>query len=191
LFYRSNSILKFNWTLEGAERERRKGCFSYSNTINGSPFRVSKSLLMRIKHEHIKVAPMIPKARGLARHGGPPGLLEESDPARVLFCTWWTVHVAYPAQRGQRLEGWPNMAALLACWWRVTLPWCDFVRDGLSIPMSWPMRPKARGLAQHGGPPGWLEESDPAGCDFLHDGRSMPPALTDYTTCPGLGPIYY
>jgi hypothetical protein len=41
-------------------------------------------------------------------------------------------------------------------------------------------RPKARGLAQHGGPPGWLEESDPAGCD----GRPMPPALTDYTTCP-------
>ncbi len=25
------------------------------------------------------------------------------------------------------------------------------------------MRPKARGLAQQGGPPGWLEESDPAG----------------------------
>ncbi len=25
------------------------------------------------------------------------------------------------------------------------------------------MRPKARGLAQHSGPPGWLEESDPAG----------------------------
>jgi hypothetical protein len=25
------------------------------------------------------------------------------------------------------------------------------------------MRPKARGLAQHGGPPGSLEESDPAG----------------------------
>jgi hypothetical protein len=40
------------------------------------------------------------------------------------------------------------------------------------------MRPKARGLAQHGGPPGWLEESDPAGCDFVCDGRSMPPALT-------------
>jgi hypothetical protein len=30
-----------------------------------------------------------------------------------------------------------------------------------------PMRPKARGLAQHGGPPGWLEEIDPAGCDFV------------------------
>ncbi len=25
------------------------------------------------------------------------------------------------------------------------------------------MRPKTRGLAQHGGPPGWLGESDPAG----------------------------
>ncbi len=24
-----------------------------------------------------------------------------------------------------------------------------------------PMRPNAIGLAQHGGPPGWLEESDP------------------------------
>ncbi len=42
------------------------------------------------------------------------------------------------------------------------------------------MRPKARGLVQHGGPPGWLEESDPAGCDFECDVRSM----TDYTTCP-------
>ena len=54
------------------------------------------------------------------------------------------------------------------------------------------MRPKARGLAQRGGPPGWLEESDPAGCDFVRDGRSLPPpALTDHTTCPGLGLIYY
>ncbi len=26
-----------------------------------------------------------------------------------------------------------------------------------------PMRPNARGLVQRGGPPGWLEESDPAG----------------------------
>jgi hypothetical protein len=25
------------------------------------------------------------------------------------------------------------------------------------------MRPKARGLAQHGGPPGYLEEIDPVG----------------------------
>jgi hypothetical protein len=27
----------------------------------------------------------------------------------------------------------------------------------------WTMRPKSRGLAQHGGPPGWLEESVLAG----------------------------
>ncbi len=40
-----------------------------------------------------------------------------------------------------------------------------------------PMRPKARELAQHGGPPGWLEESEPAGCDYVRNGRSMPPAL--------------
>jgi hypothetical protein len=52
-----------------------------------------------------------------------------------------------------------------------------------------PMRPLARGLAQHGGPPGWLEESNPAGCDFLRDGRSIPPALTDHS-CPGMGLIY-
>jgi hypothetical protein len=36
-----------------------------------------------------------------------------------------------------------------------------------------------RGLAQYGGPPGWLEEIDPAGFDFVRDGRSMPHALTD------------
>ncbi len=37
-----------------------------------------------------------------------------------------------------------------------------------------PMRPKVRGLTQHGGPPGWLRQSDPAECDFLRDGRSTP-----------------
>jgi hypothetical protein len=29
------------------------------------------------------------------------------------------------------------------------------------------MRPKDTGLAQHGGPPGWQEESDPAGVIVL------------------------
>jgi hypothetical protein len=53
------------------------------------------------------------------------------------------------------------------------------------------MRPKARGLTLHGGPPGWLEESEPTGCDFVCDGRSLPPALTDHTTGPGLGQIFY
>ncbi len=37
------------------------------------------------------------------------------------------------------------------------------------------MRPKARVLAQHGGPPSWLEASD-AECAFVRYGRSMPPA---------------
>jgi hypothetical protein len=53
------------------------------------------------------------------------------------------------------------------------------------------MRSKARGLYQHGGPPGWLEESDPEGSDFVRDGRSMPPALTDHTPGLGLGLNYY
>jgi len=58
--------------------------------------------------------------------------------------------------------------------------------------MYLPMRSKARGMAQHGGPPGWLEESDPAGWGFVRDGRSMTPSLTDHTTSPGLaGLIYY
>ncbi len=34
------------------------------------------------------------------------------------------------------------------------------------------LRPKARGLAQHGGPPGWLEESDPA-CYIVRYGRAI------------------
>ncbi len=39
-------------------------------------------------------------------------------------------------------------------------------------------------LARHGGPPGWLEESDPAGVIFVHDRRGtclfsiVPVALT-------------
>ncbi len=46
------------------------------------------------------------------------------------------------------------------------------------------MRPKARGLAQHGGLLGWLEESDPAGCDFVRDGRAVPPVFLYRTGCP-------
>jgi hypothetical protein len=38
------------------------------------------------------------------------------------------------------------------------------------------MRPKARGLAQHGSPPGWLEESDLAGMilDMMDGQYSLP-----------------
>jgi hypothetical protein len=45
-----------------------------------------------------------------------------------------------------------------------------------------PMRPNARALVQQGGPPCYLKEGDPAGCDFVHaacPGRPYP--------CPGLG----
>jgi hypothetical protein len=38
-----------------------------------------------------------------------------------------------------------------------------------------PMRPKARGLVQHGGPPGWQEERDQAGVVlFVMDGLVPP-----------------
>jgi hypothetical protein len=58
-----------------------------------------------------------------------------------------------------------------------------------------PMRPKARGLVQHGSLPSWLEESDPAGVIlYVLDGpyrlpfpyrtgcpdRSCPAALTEF-----------
>ncbi len=48
------------------------------------------------------------------------------------------------------------------------------------------MRRKARGLARHGGgPPGWLEESGPAGYDFVLDERSIPPEVSacSFTKC--------
>ncbi len=48
------------------------------------------------------------------------------------------------------------------------------------------MRPKTREMTQHGGPPGWLDEGDQAWWDLCCDGWSMPPSLTDRTTCPGL-----
>ncbi len=49
--------------------------------------------------------------------------------------------------------------------------------------LACPIRSKARGLVQHGGPLGWLEEIDPAGCDFVRDGQSM----TDRSAYPVLG----
>jgi hypothetical protein len=49
------------------------------------------------------------------------------------------------------------------------------------------IRPKARGLVQHGGLPGRLEESGPAECDSVRDGLSVPPSLADHTTLTPLG----
>jgi hypothetical protein len=60
---------------------------------------------------------MRPKARGLAQHGGPPGWLEESDPA-VWFCTWWTGHTACRTNCPYRrcpVASWWNFQVLLYC----------------------------------------------------------------------------
>ncbi len=54
---------------------------------------------------------------------------------------------------------------------------------GLNQGLLRPMRPKARELVQHGGPPG---EEWPGRCDFACDGRAVPPAFSvPYRTgCP-------
>ncbi len=66
--------------------------------------------------------------------------------------------------------------------WRVKLSICPKEVEGF------------RGLAQHGGPPGWKEESDPEGCDFVHGGLSnVHAACPDgplHTTWPGLWVSY-
>ncbi len=49
-----------------------------------------------------------------------------------------------------------------------------------------PMRPNARKLAQHGGPPSYLEESEPAEWDCVVMDGPKPPSLTDRTACTGL-----
>jgi hypothetical protein len=58
---------------------------------------------------------------------------------------------------------------LLLCFLGLLLTWKEqesievrYLSKGCIV-LSVPIRPKARGLAQHGGPPGCLEESDPAG----------------------------
>ncbi len=50
--------------------------------------------------------------------------------------------------RGRRLEGWPNTAALLARRRRATqAEWCDFVRDGRSMPPALPYVPSSMAAA--------------------------------------------
>jgi hypothetical protein len=49
-----------------------------------------------------------------------------------------------------------------------------------------PTRPKARGLVQHGSPPGWLKESDPAGVIlYMMDGLYCLP-FPYHTGCPDM-----
>ncbi len=53
-------------------------CVQFSLHRTYSTYRLTKSHTVRIK-------PMMPKARELALHGGPPGWLEESDPAGMIL----------------------------------------------------------------------------------------------------------
>jgi len=50
-----------------------------------------------------------------------------------------------------------------------------FQGTGLGL---YPMRPKTRDLTQHGGPPGWLEEGDPAGVILYVMDGAIPPAFS-------------
>ncbi len=45
------------------------------------------------------------------------------------------------------------------------------------LPCLVTMRPKDRGLLQHGSTPGWLEESNPREFEFVCDGRSTHPQI--------------
>ncbi len=60
-------------------------------------------------HVHIPLvshAPMRPKAGGLAKHGGPPGWLEENDPAGVISSCFYVVNVHnHPSWAASRKEG--------------------------------------------------------------------------------------
>ncbi len=55
-----------------------------------------------------------------------------------------------------------NNVSLLSS--RILRPWLgNIVDSGMAL---YTIRPKARGLVQHGGPPGWLGAGDTAGSDF-------------------------
>jgi hypothetical protein len=67
--------------------------------------------------------------------------------------------------------GQANRGENLGLVWRNRKKISQIINDYLYLPfflfIILCMKPKARGL------PGWLEESDPAGCDFERDGRGQ------------------
>ncbi len=94
-----------------------------------------------------------------------------------------------PNQRGGthtrlRARGWgsPNSDD-----WRKSLALCLLCDLPESKSPSQPMRSKARGLVQHGGPPGWLEKSDPAGVILSVMDRPNFLPLPYRTNCPYRG----
>jgi hypothetical protein len=83
--------------------------------------------------------------------------------------------------RKERMERLRHATSVLSTWVKDCK--CNTVGGNQQV-QELKMRPKA----QHGGPPGWLEESDPAGCDFY--------VMEVHAACPdgphhGLGLIYY
>ncbi len=61
-------------------------------------------------------------------------------------------------RKNKEIIQWRPSLLILCSGWSL-----DHGQQGKKIMFLQYMRPKARGLAQHGGPPGWLKESDPAG----------------------------
>ncbi len=106
------------------------------------------------------------------------------SPFVKIYSVFWMYTVQYSAQHAIYQYTDPEFQSL-----NLAGQGLSGLNSGTETPASVPLpsagftRPKARGLVQHGGP---LKESDPARCDFVRDGRSLPPALTDCTACPGL-----
>jgi hypothetical protein len=100
----------------------------------------------------------------------------EKAMSSLLFFTWHTVLNFYT-----QLNSHPDSAACInlaytdresytdnsGSTFSLYLPYREWRHSFCSIlQLVWKfetLRPKARGLSQHGGPPGWQEESDPAG----------------------------
>ncbi len=62
----------------------------------------------------------------------------------------------------------------------------DLLRIAILGRDSYLYPPTIRPKLQRSSWPGWLEESDQAGCDLSCDGRSMPLPATDLIACPSL-----
>ncbi len=63
------------------------------------------------QHTQHTSPPMGPKARGLAQHGGPPGWLEDSNPAGAILCV----------MEGPYRTGCPDRSCPAASWWNFQL----------------------------------------------------------------------
>ena len=105
-----------------------------------------------------------------------PAQSPETVPANMPSCwlifAWMWLFVEYYVS----VDSWVGFAEkIIKKDYYLTRRWSIEIGPDLSLPpcttactvwpmLQWkPLRSKARGLVQHGGPPGWLEESHPAG----------------------------